>query len=224
MRIKWLSHAGFAIEFQEKKILIDPWLTGNPLAKDKPEDFKEIDLILVTHDHGDHLGDSIRIAKESGATFISIYELSEYASSQGVKNIIGMNIGGTVEVNGIYITMVPAIHSASRGSPVGYVIRGENEKSIYHAGDTALFSDMQIIGEIYSPKIALLPIGGYYTMGPMEAAKAVELIKPEVVIPMHYNTFPVIQQDPNEFARLVKDKMPEVKVMILEVGEWITIN
>ncbi len=223
MRVKWLSHAGFEIEIGGKKVLIDPWLTGNPLARNKPDEFKDANLILVTHDHSDHLGDAIEIAKVSGATFIGIHELSVYASSQGVKNTIGMNIGGTVDFENLRITMVPAIHSCNRGSPAGYIIRSGDE-AVYHAGDTALFGDMALIGELYKPKIAMLPIGGHYTMGPEEAVKAVELIKPRIVIPMHYNTFPVIKQDPIRFAEMVKKRISSVKVLIAEIGKWIEVN
>jgi len=222
MRVRWLGHAGFDIEILGRRILIDPWLTGNPMAKNKPEEFKKVDVILVTHDHGDHLGDAIEIAKNTGATFVGIYELSQYALSQGVKEAVGMNIGGSTVVKDLEVIMVPAFHSCEKGAPVGFVVQHGTE-SVYHAGDTSVFSDMKLIGELYKPKLALLPIGSHFTMGPKEAAKAVELIKPKVVIPMHYNTFPVIRQDPHEFEGLVKEVAPEVRVIIAEVGKWIEI-
>ncbi|RLE52196.1 MAG: metal-dependent hydrolase [Candidatus Methanomethylicota archaeon] len=222
MKVRWLGHAGFEIEISEKRILIDPWLTGNPVAKNKPGEFKEVDVILVTHDHGDHLGDAIEIAKNTGAVFVGIYELSQYALSQGVKDTVGMNIGGSTIVKDLKVIMVPAFHSCERGAPVGFVIQ-HGDESVYHAGDTSLFADMKLIGELYKPKLALLPIGSHFTMGPLEAAKATELIKPKVVIPMHYNTFPVIKQDPHEFEKLVKKFAPDVKVIVAEVGKWIEI-
>lgn len=222
MQLKWLGHAGFHIKLDEKKILIDPWLTGNPLAKEKPENIKDVDIILVTHDHGDHLGDTVEIAKRIDAIVVGVFELAQYISGQGVKRVLGMNIGGTATLDGIKITLVPAFHSCSRGTPVGFVVRNDYE-SFYHAGDTGLFCDMKIIGEIYKPKVVMLPIGSYYTMGPLEALKAVEMIEPEIVIPMHYNTFPVIKQNPSVFKKMVEEKMPEIKVIIPNIGEWIKV-
>ena len=217
-KIIFLGHAAFKIETDKTKILVDPFLTGNPLAPIKASDVKECDIVLVTHDHGDHLGDTVDICKRTNATLVAIYDLAVHLQEQGVKNIEGINIGGTTNIKGVKITMVKAFHSATRGAPVGFVI-SVSGTSIYHAGDTQVFSDMKIIGELYKPDYALLPISGYYTMGPKEAALATELLKPKVVIPMHYNTFPVIKQDPNKFAELVKQRTPEVKVVILKPGE-----
>ncbi len=217
-KIVFLGHAAFKIETDEIKILIDPFLTENPLASIKASDIKECDIVLVTHDHGDHLGDAVDICKRTDATLVAIYDLAVHLQEQGVKNIEGMNIGGTANIKKVKITMVKAFHSATRGAPVGFVISVPGA-SIYHAGDTQVFSDMKIIGELYKPDYALLPISGYYTMGPEEAALATELLKPKVVIPMHYNTFPIIKQDPNKFAELVKQRTPEVKVVVLKPGE-----
>jgi len=218
VKIKWLGHAAFEIEIARKILLIDPWFEGNPKACRKVEDLKKVDIVCVTHDHGDHLGDSIKICKQTGATFVGIYELGVYAKEQGVKNVVGINIGGTVEVKGVKITMVQAFHSASRGAPIGFVISAD-EKTIYHAGDTSLFGDMRLIGEIYHPNVALIPIGGYYTMSPDEAARAVELIKPNVVIPMHYQTFPVLASSAEEFRKAVKQRLPSARVVVLQLGE-----
>lgn len=219
-KIIFLGHAAFKIETEEAKILIDPFLTGNPLAPIKASDIKDCDIVLVTHDHGDHVGDTVDICKRTGATLVAIYDLAVYLQEQGVEKVEGMNIGGTTDIKGVKITMVKAFHSATRGSPVGFVIHVPGA-SIYHAGDTQVFGDMKIIGELYKPDYALLPISGYYTMGPEEAALATEFLKPKIVIPMHYNTFPVIRQDPNRFAELVKQRTPEVRVVILKPGEEI---
>jgi len=212
--IKWLGHAAFEILLDNKIIYIDPWIT-NPKSPIKVEEITSADYVFVTHEHGDHLGEAFEIALKTEATFVSVYELAEKAKQRGVKNAIGANMGGPIKLDDIEAYLVPAFHT---GMPTGVVIKG-NEATIYHAGDTAVFGDMALIGELYSPDIALLPIGGHFTMGPVEAAKAVELIKPKAVIPMHYNTFPVISGDPNEFKNLVTKRLPEVKVVILSPGD-----
>jgi len=221
-RIRWLGHAAFEIELEGKIVLVDPWLDGNPTAPIRAGDVKKADVVCVTHDHGDHLGDAISICQRVGATFVGIPELSSYVREEGVREAIGINIGGTVEVRGIKITIVQAFHSCQRGYPTGFVIKGEG-KAIYHAGDTGLFGDMRLIGEIHRLDAALLPIGGYYTMDPEDAARAVELLKPKVVIPMHYRTFPVLVQSADEFVRLVGERTPEVRVVVLKPGETYTL-
>jgi len=217
-KIRWLGHSGFEIELINKIVLVDPWLDGNPLAPIRAADIKKADIVCVTHDHSDHLGDAIQICKQTGATFVGIYELSVYAQEEGVKETVRINIGGTVDVKGIRISMVQAFHSSTRGAPTGFIIKAEG-KTIYHAGDTSLFGDMRIIGEIHRPDIALIPIGDYYTMGPREAAEAVKLIKPSIVIPMHYQTFPVLTPSAEGFVKIVKEKTPEVKAIVLKPGE-----
>jgi len=214
----WLGHSGFEIELANRILFIDPWLTGNPLAAMRASDIKKADIVCVTHDHGDHLGDAVKICKKTGATFVGIHELGVFAEENRVKEVVGINIGGTVDVKGVSISMVQAFHSSSRGAPTGFVIKAEG-KTIYHAGDTGLFGDMRLIGEIHRPDVALIPIGGYYTMGPREAAEAVKLIKPAVVIPMHYQTFPVLEPSAESFIKIVKEKTPEVRVVALKPGE-----
>jgi L-ascorbate metabolism protein UlaG (beta-lactamase superfamily) len=217
-KIKWLGHSGFEIELADKILFIDPWLTGNPLAAMRASDVEKADIVCVTHDHGDHLGDAIEICKQTGATFVGIHELGVYAEENGVKDVVGINIGGTVDVKGVSISMVQAFHSSNRGAPVGFVVKAEG-KTIYHAGDTGLFGDMSLIGEIHHPDVALIPIGNYYTMGSREAAEAVRLIKPAVVIPIHYQTFPVLESSAESFIKIVKEKAPEVRVVALKPGE-----
>lgn len=216
--IRWLGHSAFEIQLMNKIALIDPWLDGNPKAPVRASDIKKADVVCVTHDHSDHLGDAFNICKRTKATFVGVHELSVYAQEEGVKEAVGININGTVNVKGIEISMVRALHSCARGAPVGFILRGEG-KTIYHAGDTGLFADMQLIGEIYHPDVALIPIGGYYTMGDREAAEAVKLIKPSVVIPMHYQTFPVLASSAEDFAKSAKKALPEVKIVVLEPGE-----
>lgn len=223
VKVKFLGHATFLIE-GSKKILIDPFLSGNPQAAVKPEEL-EADLILVTHAHGDHIGDTIEIAKRTGAKVVAMFDVANYINQQadGIE-VIGMNYGPT-EVNGVEIVQVPAWHSSSDGvhsigNPCGYIVKLDG-KTIYHAGDTFVFLDMGLFSELYGPiDLALLPIGGHFTMGPGEATKAVELLKPKKVVPMHYNTWPPISADPEEFKRLIGDK---AEVVILKPGEELEL-
>jgi L-ascorbate metabolism protein UlaG (beta-lactamase superfamily) len=212
-KIRWLGHAAWLMEFSDVTVVVDPFLTGNPKAAVKASDIKKADYVLVTHNHSDHLGDSYSIAKERGSKFVSMFELAEGARKSGVheEKAIGMNIGNLYDFRNIKIGMTPAIHS---GLPAGFIIEKDGE-TIYHAGDTAFFSEMKMIGEVYKPSVALLPIGGFFTMGPKEAAYAADTIRAGVTIPMHYGTFPQIAQDPHAFAGMVKNS----KVAVLKPGE-----
>jgi len=217
-RIRWLGHSAFEIQLMNKFVLIDPWLDGNPKAPVRASDIKKADIVCVTHDHSDHLGDAFDICKRTGATFVGVHELSVYAEENGVEETVGPNIGGTVGVKGVGISIVGAVHSCTRGAPAGFILSGEG-KTIYHAGDTGLFGDMRLIGEIHRPDIALIPIGGYYTMGDREAAEAVKLVKSAVVIPMHYQTFPELASSAKVFSKIVTEMLPDVRVVVLEPGE-----
>ncbi len=223
--IKYIGHSAFDIvltglDGTEKHIVIDPWIE-NPVSPVKLDDYRNVklDYIIVTHDHGDHLGNAIDLAKLTKAKIVGIYELAMYAKEHGVEAVDG-NIGGRIRIDDLYIVFTPATHSSNRGVPTGVVVGGK-DVTIYHAGDTGLFMEMSLIGELYNPDIALLPIGGHYTMGVKEAVKAVHLIKPRIAIPMHYNTFPVIQADPEEFKELV-EKTSATKIVILKPGETFT--
>ncbi len=229
MIIKWLGHSAFQITTNHHlKILIDPFISNNPVAPVKVEELGA-DLILVTHGHKDHFGDTMEIADRTGAVIIANHEHSVYLSRQGFESI-GMNFGGHVDFQDIEITMVNSNHSSDMdfieeigagGSSCGYIIKLENGRKIYHSGDTGLFGDMKtVIRDIYNPEIALLPIGDRFTMGPMEATIAAEWIDPEIIIPMHYNTFPIIEQNPLEFAEKVELLNTGTRVVILEPGEF----
>ena len=213
MKITFLGHAAVLIE-GSKTVLIDPFLTGNPVAAKKPEEITACDLVIVTHDHGDHLGDAFEICKRTGAALVSVHELAVTAESKGIP-AEGMNVGGTIEVAGVTVHMTTAQHSSEHGHQVGVVLELDGH-SIYHAGDTGLFSDMKLIGEFLKPELAFLPIGDRYTMGERSAAKAVEFLGVRKVIPIHYGTFPILTGDPQRFAELTKGK---AEVLVLKPGE-----
>ena len=215
--IKWLGHAAFEVELDGLRLYFDPWIE-NPKSPVKVSDISKADFIFVTHDHGDHLGNAVEIAEKTGAKIVAIFDLCQAIKEEGAEvECIDMNIGGLSDIGGVSVALVPALHSSAHGSPVGFVVKGK-EATIYHAGDTGIFMDMQLIGELYKPDIAMLPIGGWYTMGPYEAAHAVKLIKPKVVIPMHYGTFPAIKGSPEEFIKYVQRIYP-VQVIVLEPGQ-----
>ncbi len=214
VRVTWLGHAAFQLESAGTVVLIDPWITGNPRSPLKsPADITRADVVCVSHEHGDHgFADAVEICRRTGAVFVSFFDLAQKAQAQGVS-VIGGNVGGTVPVtDSVRVSFTLAFHAVP---VVGFVVH-LNGVNIYHAGDTCLFSDMRLIGEKFPLDIALLHIGGYFTMDPADAARAVELLRPRVAIPIHYGTFPPIEQDPQEFARLVGER---ARVVILKPGE-----
>lgn len=213
MEITWLGHSAVKIQ-GSKSIYIDPFLTDNPAAPITPEQITEADIVIVTHYHSDHLGDAFAICKKTGATLVGIHEIAVDAEAEGIT-AEGMNIGGTVEINGVKVHMVVAHHSADKGSPTGIVFEMDG-KTIYHTGDTGLTYDLKLIGEFFHPDLSFIPIGDRYTMGIPSAAKAVEFIQSKKVIPIHYNTFPIISADPEQFKKKVGDL---AEVIILKPGE-----
>ncbi len=224
MQITFIGHAAVEIRTEKHSILIDPFITGNPVAKHKPEDFHP-NAILLTHGHADHLGDAIPISQRTGAPIIAIFELATYCQAQGAK-AIGMNIGGPSRFEFGTVQFTPAFHSSSHdghylGEPCGIVFTTLENRKIYHAGDTALFSDMALIGKL-GLDIAFLPIGSYYTMDPEAAAEAVQLLKPKIAIPIHYNTLPAITQDPHRFKAMVESHS-KTQVIIMRPGESVTV-
>jgi L-ascorbate metabolism protein UlaG (beta-lactamase superfamily) len=223
----WLGHATFLLVSPGgKRILFDPWMTGNPTSPEAAKKLGALDLMLITHGHNDHTGDAVAVARSSNAQVVAPFELAEWLQQKGLKNVIGMNPGGTLNLHGLSITMVQAIHSSSvdddgktiyMGVASGYVVRFEDGLTIYFAGDTAVFGDMRLIAEMYAPSIAFLPIGDLYTMGPEQAAKACELLNIKQVVPMHYGTFAALTGTPARLRELVASK--GVQVLELKPGE-----
>ena len=218
MKVKYLSHAGFQVSFGDTTLVIDPFLTGNQLAPVKPEEIRGVDLVLVTHLHDDHVGDAVAIALANDASIVGSYDLvTELQKREPKVKVVGMNIGGTYLYKDVRITLVHATHVAPLGTATGFVIR-RDKISLYHAGDTGLFSDMELFAKRYGINVAMLPIGGYYTMDIPDAVEAVKMIKPKIAIPMHYNTFPEIEADPYVFKRIVEEET-DTAVVVLKPGE-----
>jgi L-ascorbate metabolism protein UlaG (beta-lactamase superfamily) len=227
LSFQWLGHSTFLFRSPGgTRILLDPWLTTNPACPEAAKKIRELDLMLLTHGHDDHTADAVSVARATGARVIAPYELAMWLQHKGLQAVTGMNQGGTLAAGGLSITMVPAIHSSSVeedgrhvyvGNPCGYVIRFEDDVTIYFAGDTALFGGMRLIAELYRPAIAFLPIGDVYTMGPEQAAKACELLGVQQVVPMHYGTFPALTGTPARLRALVQPR--GVQVLELRPGE-----
>jgi len=211
--ITYLGHSAVRIK-GARTVFIDPFLTGNPMAAITPAKITAADVVVVTHDHGDHLGDAFAIAKRTGAVLVAMHEIAVDAAAEGIASE-GMNIGGTVEARGVKVHMVPALHSAGKGNAAGVVIEIEGKK-IYHAGDTGLSYDLKLVGEYFHPDLSFIPIGDRYTMGPVSAAKAVEFVKTKKAVPIHYGTYPLIATDPQEFKKNVG---AAAEVIILKPGE-----
>jgi L-ascorbate metabolism protein UlaG (beta-lactamase superfamily) len=223
-RLTWHGHATFTLETdQGHRIMFDPFLDENPRADLRVEDVRELDYILVSHGHHDHFEDAIPLARQTGAGIAAVFEIAAFCESQGLRNVHALNIGGGKRFPFGYARMTPALHSGQvdggeagkfTAAPAGWWLDLTGGKRLYHAGDTALLMDMQLLkGRV---DVALLPIGDTYTMGPQEAARAVELIEPKVVIPMHYSTWEEIEQDPNEYRELVGGR---AEVVILDPGD-----
>lgn len=206
MNIRFLGHAAVSLE-TDINILIDPYISKNPLCSSKPEEFSP-DVILLTHGHGDHLGDTIEIAKRTKCTVYAIAELSKWLAKNNIKTH-GFNVGGNLKISSTEISVVNAIHSSScpdgtyAGLACGFIIQ-HDKKTFYHAGDTALFSDMKLLGDKYDIDVAMLPIGGNYTMGIEDAVKAVKYLSPKICIPMHFNTFSLITCNPQNFKSQIE--------------------
>lgn len=230
-KVKWISHAGFQITSAAGKVIyIDPWF-DNPLAAMKLDDVKEAALVLVTHDHFDHVGQAAEIVLKTKALLVANVEtarrLQNDAKIPSEKVCYfghGMNIGGNLVYEGISVTMTQAFHSTATGAPCGYIVRLEDGTTFYHAGDTGIFGSMKTLGELYPIDIAMLPIGSVFTMDPVQAARATKMIAPKKVIPMHFKTFPILVQDASSFFKSVNEEAPGVEGIKLDPGEVYTYS
>lgn len=211
--IIWLGHSTVLVQTPKgTNILIDPFIAQNPKYPSGFQLPEKIHYILLTHGHGDHISDAVPVAAKHQATVVAVYELADYMEARGVAKTIGMNLGGTVQLDDVAATMVEAKHSAGAqdesgthyvGVAAGFVLSILNGPVLYHAGDTAVFGDMKLIAELYHPQVAMLPIGGHFTMGPKEAALAASFLEPKVILPLHFGTFPPLKGTPEELAKLV---------------------
>jgi L-ascorbate metabolism protein UlaG (beta-lactamase superfamily) len=226
--LTWLGHATFRIDTAAgKRIYVDPWLNGNPKCPAGEQEPERADIVAVTHGHGDHVGDTVSIAQKHGSTVVAHNELAGWLGKQGVDadKLIGFNKGGTIDVDGIKFTLTNAFHSSSTpdgtytGEPAVYVIELENGTKLYFAGDTCVFGDMALIARIYSPDVAIIPIGDHYTMGPREAAVALELLGVKRCVPCHWGTFPLLTGTPQALQALA----PGVTIEQIEPGDSVTV-
>ena len=224
-RVQWLGHSCLLVESDGKRILIDPFLTGNPTAQVKADDV-EADVILISHGHEDHVGDAVKIAQRTGATVVTNFELGNWFSAQGIKKVHGMQHGGGHQLDSVtHVRLTLAFHGSTLpdgtgygGNPCGFLLTLADGSKIYDAADTALFGDMKLIGE-GGLDLAILPIGDYFTMGPADAIRAIKLLEPRAVLPIHYDTFPPIRQDVGAWAERVREETAATPV-VLPVGGW----
>ena len=226
--LTWLGHAAFRIDTPGgKRIYVDPFLSGNPKTPDAEKEPERMDAIAITHGHSDHVGDAVDLAKKHSCPVVALVELSMWLNGKGIdeNSLPSPNKGGTVDVDGVTFTLTNAFHSSGTpdgtygGEPTGIVVGLEDGTKIYFAGDTCVFGDMQLIGRIYEPDVAVLPIGGHYTMDPKEAAVALELLGTKRCVPCHYGTFPVLAGTPQELKQLA----PNVDIAEIEPGDTVEL-
>ncbi|NVO14737.1 MAG: metal-dependent hydrolase [Rhodoplanes sp.] len=232
MEITWFGHSAFRLDFKGTAVLIDPFFTGNPaFVSDRAAAIKGVSHILVTHGHGDHVGDTLAIARETGATVTTNYDLGMWLVSKGLEKFNPMNTGGTTNLGRFTVTLVRADHSSGDmvdgipiylGNPCGVIVKAAGEPTVYHMGDTDVFTDMGLIAELHEPKIAMVPIGDRFTMGARSAAFAVQrFFRLDAVIPCHYGSFPIIDPTAEKFVDAMKGHA--TRVIVPEKGEPVAV-
>jgi L-ascorbate metabolism protein UlaG (beta-lactamase superfamily) len=232
MQITWFGHSAFRLDFGGKAVLIDPFFTSNPaFVSDKAAAIAGVSHIVLTHGHFDHVGDTLDIAKQTGATVTTNYDLCMWLAKKGLEKFNPMNTGGTSDLGGFTVTMVRADHSSGDivdgmpiylGNPCGVIVKAKGEPTVWHLGDTDIFSDMALLAEIHAPRVAIVPIGDRFTMSPQTAALAVKrFIKCETAIPCHYGTFPIIEANADAFVAEMKGA--STKVIVPEKGKAFSV-
>ena len=220
MLLTWFGHSNFRLEADGVSVLIDPFFEGNPTAPHGWRDVGKVDAVLVTHDHADHVGQAVDICQATGAKLLCLYDLAAKMQAAGVPGgqIMGFNMGGTVAVAGLRVKMVQAFHSSGTGAPAGYILSFPGGFTAYHSGDTALFSDMKLFRRFFDIDLALLPVGGWFTMDAVEAAVACSFLGCRCVAPMHWGTFPILAQNTDAFAAALKEHAPSTAMLKLTPG------
>lgn len=226
MEIQWFGQSAFNISHDGISVFTDPWFDGNPMTDMKWEDAKP-DVIVLTHGHADHYGDTLRIARATGASVVTLTEIAGELEQEGLTNVFGPNFGGTAQFDWGWVKFVPAMHSSTTpkgmASPPGGALINLGGKTVYHLGDTCLFSDLALPGKRHPIDIAIVPIGGFYTMDRIDAVEATRLVAPKMVIPCHYNTFPLIAADPQAFSADISAHLPNVRPVVLQPMERVAV-
>lgn len=220
-QLRWLGHAAWELTTSAGRVLLfDPWLQGNPTAAVAIQDL-QADYVLITHDHFDHASDLPAVIKQTGAVAIAQPETIAHYKELGLADArtIDMNIGGSIDLNGITVTMIEAYHSAATGTPAGYIVTLADGKRLYNAGDTGIHANMALWGELYPLTVAIVPIGSHYTMDAYQAAHAIRLLRPKIAIPQHFGTFPVLAPTADEFVTWTAATAPDTEVAVLTPGE-----
>ncbi len=224
MELTWYGHSNMKL-VDDAVVVIDPFFQGNPKAPSDADAIKSCDLVLVTHDHGDHVGQAVDICRTTGAKLVGVFDTVCKLVDQGLPQAqaLGMNIGGTITEAGVRINMVQALHSSASGVATGYILTFQDEFCAYHSGDTGLFGDMELFGRFHDIDLAMLPIDGHFNMDAGQAAYACKLLGCKAVAPMHWGTFPILAQSTDEFAAELKRHAPSTKMVDIRPGQTVTL-